>query len=549
MRIVIALLVCALAGCARQEPTEQAGQPAAPVSTHIPNAAQLEQFLEEGPEPTLRKIAVADYWLHYKLMQATGIEEALGGEAQAVSALKALGEAYERLARGAADDAPKMIRAAFTGEGMTSGLAGMSMGAFMGMMTTGLYAGLSDSDVAQLTERGPIRHSNDQGWYQVEFGKDGAISQSSEFEVNESGVNGKVKMKIRLDTCPDESGKVTLDVDVDSQMTMKGRDGAGGFVKSQMKYERWVDDDAKLIDTPEGSASNLRVNMGGIENFQRQSFDVTVGTERGGNRIMDVHDEQGFSIFRPEEVERTRKILDAVELLQTMVAEAMIRGLAKGPPWETGRCINLKVASTPGKRTGAAPSSTFDLEATPRAKSDGKPAGGTVTATLTGGAALQPAGGKVNADAKYQYTAPEKKNESASIKFESRSRRGVGYATLEFDTKRASAYSIEGGADEFHGTGVACSLEEQFFVEGSGVTVRFEPGSSQAGRYSYSGSMSGFRVFGNGTYTVSYQDGVATSMVATGPGSVVTPAGTFSNTDSEHYTLTPVESAQCAEPP
>jgi hypothetical protein len=67
----------------------------------------------EGPDPTLRKISVADYWLHYKLMQATGTEKELGGEAQTIEALKALGEAYECKLRVAEEEVPKMIPAAF----------------------------------------------------------------------------------------------------------------------------------------------------------------------------------------------------------------------------------------------------------------------------------------------------------------------------------------------------------------------------------------------------------------------------------------------------
>ncbi len=171
-----------------------------------------------------------------------------------------------------------------------------------------------------------------------------------------------------------------------------------------------------------------------------------------------------------------------------------------------------------------------------------------MTATLSGGAQLQPASGKVRADARYSYTGPDKKDETASIAFESRSRRGVGRTTLEFDTKRSKAYRIEGGADEFHGSGVACDLAQQFFVEGSGVTVRFEPDSVEGGRYSYSGTMSGFRVHGKGTYTVIHRDGVAVSLRATGPGSVVTSAGTHTREGSEEYSLAPVESADCTEP-
>jgi hypothetical protein len=552
MRILIFFLLSALSACARHEASADPAAPPAPPtpavqSPLIPTGAQLEQFRAEGADPTLRKIAVADYWLHYKLMQATGMEQALGGEAQAVSALEALGEEYERRARGASVDIPRMIRTDFTGEGMGSGLAGMSMGMFMGMVTGGLLRSASEADIRELSQAGPIKQSNEHGSFEFQFGKDGSVTQATEFEVNEHGMNGKVRMKMHADACPDENGKVSIDIDVDSQMTVHTRDGTGGYVQSQMKYERWLDDDANLMDTADGMASNLHVRMGGYENFRGQSVDITTGYERGGKPIYDFHGEQGFSVFRPAEVERTRKLLDSVERLQSLMADAMLRGMASSPPWESGRCIDLKVTSNPAKRTGLKPGVSFDLEALPRAKSDGKPAGGTVTATLTGGAVLQPANGKVRADARYRYTGPEKKNETASIAFESRSRRGVGRATLAFDSKASSAYRIEGGADEFHGSGIACDLAEQFFIEGSGVTVRFEPDSAEGGRYSYSGAMSGFRVYGHGTYRVNYRDEAAVSLRATGPGSVVTPIGTQTREGSEDYTLSRVESAECAQ--
>jgi hypothetical protein len=550
MRILGCLLAGALVACARQEPPASDAAPVPqPVaqSAFIPSAAQLQRFREEGPDPTLRKIAVADYWLHYKLMQATGIEQALGGEAQAVIALETLGAAYERRARGASTDIPKMIRTDFTGEGMASGFMGMGVGSFVGMVTGSVVSSLSDGEIADLMKAGPLKRSNDQGSFEMQLGEDGSVTQATEFAVNEAGLNGKVKMTTRMDSCPDENGRVTIDLDVNSQMSVSGKPGTGGYVHTQMKYERYLDDDAHLINSDDGSASNLHVRMGGYENFQQQALDITVGRERGGNPIFQWHGEQGFSIFRPDEVERTRKLLEGVELLQTLVAESMLRGMTAGPPWESGRCIDLRVTSNPAQRTGLAPGATFELEASPRVKSDGAAANGTVTATLTGGAQLQPASGKVRADARYGYTGPANENETASVAFESRSRRGVGRATLTFDTRAASAYRVEGGADEFHGSGIACDLAQPFFIEGSGVTVRFEPSSPEGGRYSYSGTMSGFRVYGNGTDRVHDRDETAVSIRATGPRSVGTPIGTQTREGSEDYTLTRTEAAECAQ--
>jgi len=559
MRVSKALFVSVLllAACSRQDekPAVNTGSPAAPPAAgphakFIPTQAQLDRFRAEGPDPTLRKISVADYWLHYKLMQATGIEKELGGEAQAIEALKALGEAYERKLRVAEVEVPKMIPAAFTGEGMTSGFIGMGMGTFMGMvtggMTSGAIASMSDKDLAELSAAGPIKHNGGGGSAELQFGKDGSLSQSVQFDVNEHGVNGKVKMKLTMTACPDADGKVSVEIETDSQMSVSGKPGTGGSVHTQFKYERYLDDDAHMIDTADGGASNLRVRMGGYENFESQSVEITTGHERGGKPIFEHHDEQGFSIFRRDEVERTQQLLQATELLQTLMAEVMLRGMTGGSPWEGGRCVDLKVTSDPAKRKGVRPSTAFELEAKPRAKEGGATVGGTVTATLSGGSSLQPAGGKVEVDAKYGYTGPEKKDESASITFESRSKRGVGKATLEFDTKALRSYRMEGGAGDFHGVGQVCDLEQQFFVEGGGNTVRFEPSSSAGGTYSYSGNMSGFRIYGHGTYTVKYQDEVAVSITATGPGSVVSPAGTHSGVGTEEYQLTPMQDADCS---
>ena len=158
MRPLPALLALSLllVACG-QAPDKDSLPPVAPgggATNHVPSRAQMQAFLAEGPDPTLRKMAVADYWLHYKLMQGSGIERALGGEAQAIAALKALGNAYERKLRGTEADMPKLVPAAFTGEGMASGYIGMSMAGFAGMMMNGVAAsalsGMSDERLSEL---------------------------------------------------------------------------------------------------------------------------------------------------------------------------------------------------------------------------------------------------------------------------------------------------------------------------------------------------------------------------------------------------------------
>jgi hypothetical protein len=551
------LSLATLAACSRAQPPSSAPAPAVPpavASSFIPGKPQLDRLAEQGPEPTLRRIAVADYWLHYKLMQATGIEQALGGESAAVSALQALGDAYEERTRGAATEMPKMIPATFTGEGMSSGLMGMGIGTFAGLVTAGMTSSmassLSDKQLAELNKAGPMKNSSDTGSMEMQVGSDGSIAQSIEFEVNKNGVNGKVKMTSRMEACPDENGKVTIEVEVNSQMSVSAKPGTGGYVHTQMKYERYLDDDAHLIEGDEGGASNLHVRLGGYENFEHQVAEVTVGHERGGKPVFEFHEQQGFSLFRPDEVGRLQELLQATELLQTLMAEASLRGLGgPGAPWESGHCVDLKVTSSPAKRTGLRPNTAFDLEAIPRVKGGGEPAGGTVTATLNGGASLQPASGKVRADARYGYAGPDKKNETSSIEFESRSRRGVGKATLNFDTKAAGPFRVSGKSDGATFSGEICSLDQPFVVTVDAITgnwpMEFTPGDSQSGQMKGTYSGSGCTLTGGGPYSVAVDDSGAGTIQFTYKSTATCPAGSRTTSRTEQLHLEPMTGLRC----
>jgi hypothetical protein len=551
--LIVGLWVGALAGCSPRAPTGNDPMPARQTE-FIPTESALEQLRAEGPEPALRKIAAADYWLHYKLMQAAGIERELGGEAQAVEALQALGDAYERRVRAANEDLPALIPASFTGEGMSSGFMGMSMGSFLGMVTGGMTSGavssMSDAELKELASRGPLKHEGSGGSAALQLGEDGSLSQSLEMEVNEKGLNGKLKMNTRMDACPDADGKVTVEIDVDSQMSVSGKPGTGGHVKSQFKYERYLDDDAQLIQTADGRASNMRVNMGGYENFESQSVDITAGYERGGNEVFENNGERGFSIFRPEEVERTQELLRAAQLLQTLMAEILLRGGATGKsPWESGRCVNLQVTSSPVKRTGAKPSARFDLEAKPRAKDDGSPAGGTVTATLTGGSSLQPSSGKVKADAKYAYVGPEEKEKAASITFESRSKRGVGRATLDFDTKNARSYRATGTANGASFNGQICSLDQPFVVNVDAITgkwpMEFTPRDGLSGQMTGRYSSGDCTLSGGGPYSARLGDDGSGTLTFTYTSTARCQFGSRTTSVTTELTLVPATDLKC----
>ena len=539
------------------------GTSAGPRDEHLPTQAQLDAYVAEGPDPTLRKIASIDYWLHYKLLEATGVEKELGGEEQTVNALKALGEAYERKLRIAEVEMPKMIPV-FSGEGLQSGFTGMSIGSFLSTLTGGMLSGavssMSDQQLADLHKAGkiPSGGKGEGASGEMEFAADGSLTQSQEFVVQEDGLNGNVRSKMKMDACPDADGRVSIEIEVDSQISVSGKPGTGGHVHTQFKYERYLDDDAHLNTAPHNSAANLRVRFGGYEEFESQGSDVTIGYDRGGKSFLSEQDAHGFGIFRPDDQARAGKLVGDAFILQSLMAEVTLRGLSSksGPPWEGGHCIDLKVTSSPSERTHLKPGTAFEIDAKPRVKSDGSPAKGTVTATLTGGSTLQPASGKVPADAHYQYVGPGEKNETATIAFESRSKRGVGKASLAFDTKVAGGYVMEGGTGEIHFKGQVCDLEEDFFLRADNplhdVAIRFDP---KARIYSYSGKMSGFDdqgkkytfpVQGKGKFEIQRSGDVAKGVTATGSGTVQTPYGILKGEGSEKYTLTPLaEGATC----
>lgn len=201
MRMRALFLGCSLAAvvaACSPSPAPDAASSPEPAAGWMPTQVEVDRFVATGAEPALRQLSTTSYVLHYRLMEATGIVEALGGEAQAVAALQALGIAYERQLRGRAADAPALIPAAFTGEGMSSGFIGMGMGGFAGMLTGGMMSGgiasLSDARLAELVAQGPIRLDGKGGSLEMTVGDDGAL-QDITLEVDESGVTGKVRIR------------------------------------------------------------------------------------------------------------------------------------------------------------------------------------------------------------------------------------------------------------------------------------------------------------------------------------------------------------------
>lgn len=341
--------------------------------------------------------------------------------------------------------------------------------------------------------------------------------------------------KVTLDFCPKIDGTIDLDFVSEGRLAKAGGTTSVN-VKVIGKVKLNVSDNAELghpidmdIRVEVAISGGTRGENGSFVDYSEKTSSMnSAGDSRTVNRKS--------SKATNDDVSTAKAYVGFAQLLGGTIAYRAER------VFQSGKCVKLEPTSDPTKRSGVKPKTSFAILAAPRSKIDGTPTGGSVKATLTGEGALDPADTKVPADAKFTYVAPDAKPRKGSIAFEARSKRGVGKATLSFDTA-SRAYSATGGSSngQLRGSGNICSFGEPFVLTGSGVTQNFTPSSDTGGSYNYSGVIKGIKVYGKGTYTVKADDTGGT-LTATGPGSVVTPMGVFTASDTETYKLTPIDS-------
>lgn len=460
-------------------------------------------------------------------MQANGLEQELGGEQQTVAALAAVSAAFERSATAAQSEVPRMIRASFDGNGLAVGVLGVGYGLVGSFIVGALNGKMSEQQVADAVKRGPLQTGSDDDGARVEFSQ-GATDTAMTQTVNENGLTGTVKTRTHVDACPDADGKLVVEINSESQMSAGGKTGS---VKVKLHYERWLDDDANRTDE---IAFDMTTDMSGSGSGSNTlDYGDHIGAARDGATVGEITHQRGLDIFHPEDVKTTEKLRDATVRLLILVAEGMLAH----KPWESGRCVDVKVRSDPAKRSGARTNTAYTLFAEPRSRLDGSPTRGTVTATLDGESTLNPTG-KVKADARFDYANPTKKDEVAHVAFEARSRRGIGRASLDFDTKKG-AFRLVGGQNDFHADQLVCSLTEPFEIRSTAGIVMHMSGGESGGSYTVSGNAAGVNWGGNGRYTLT-MDGGGGSLKANGTTTISTPMGRYSDSVEPTFTLTPV---------
>lgn len=336
--------------------------------------------------------------------------------------------------------------------------------------------------------------------------------------------NSKVSIKT-TSLCPDANGKVSLTI----RQQHGGHAGASGATSYSKTLEAQVDitvnDEAGIASadiqthySEQGSGAGKSAAMEGRSGWHDGGAGAAQNTSHNPIAGDSAAIEKGAT--------------DALVLGQTAAQAAQSH-------WQSGACIRI-IAESPG---GVRRAARTQIPVSVAHRLEGGEIAAKVTAQLSGGESLEPM--KIaRTPGTLTHTAPDEKRAKMSIALTAVSRRGKAQETLNLSINEGQ-YDIEGGADEFHGTGLICDLSQPFQVEGSGVTVKFTPSSASGGSYSYTGTMSGFAVSGNGTYTVATNGELATSVTATGPGSVKTPVGIVSRNGTEQYTLTPTQNAYC----
>ena len=438
--------------------------------------------------------STVDGALEREMWAASGLEAALGGQAAADSAFAETGAALTLAARGL-DGAPfTIVGASYAHEAAPAPSVGAGM--FAGSLTVDILSG----GLVQATN-GVADGETTSGTFAdggTASGSAGHVELKDTFTHESNGVTTTLTVTMGIDPCPDASGHFKGTATIQVSATASG--GAVGQTATlDLTVTGVADDDAKLVS----SDADYQVQMASVGGGASTSVDVSGSV--GDTVATTVRSNGGSSGSAGlQQLAVQTGVLYAI-MMKDKIAHAAELG------WQSGRCVQLKVSASPGP-TGLDPGATSKLTAAPRSRIDGGPVNGTVTAALSGAQSLDPEGQKVRADATFTYTAPDKKDQHASVAFEARSRRGVAKATLALDTEK-KPYTASGGpfgsaAITISGTVADVAAPFTLLGTGDGVTVTFSytPTSASGGSLAYQGTGAGFTLSGSGTYTISGAD-------------------------------------------
>jgi len=525
--VSVATALLLLAGCTGAPSTPAPTGAATPSASAVTDLVDGDHLNPDGvtalraryttltPADQERELAELDLDVERQLWTLSGLEAALGGSQKADEVFARSNTAIRAALAESGSTVTAQVRIGRKGVVLPTDALSEANGAalFGGLM----IAGLSADSAASMVDGKTKGSATEKGMTRKVTETTGSVELHTTKVID--GVELTIDTVATVQPCPDASGRVVASITA-SASTHQGGTGMRYSYHTDVVIQ--VGDDAEVASHTE----DFRSEQSEYSPTGRRFVDVAVRAD-GTSTV-----KRGVGNVTDDFV--TQTAISGI-LMGTMLGAMASRGAEA--KWKSGDCVNLKPTVSAGPR-GVRPGATVTIVAAPRAKSDGAKTGGSVTAELAEGkASVAPAGTKVPADATFTYVAPSAPEETGTVALESRSKRGVGKASVRFDTYPLS-FAAEGGGGEFHGTGVICDLREPFTISGSGLKLSFTPTDAGAGSYKLSGNAGGVSWSGNGSYTVALNDSANSGKLATkGVNTISTPRGTFSDEAVATFTL------------
>lgn len=384
-----------------------------------------------------------------------------------------------------------------------------------------------------LGSKSMIAGTNDGSTGTTSLGDGVTISASAEsvklsVDVTHNGaqLTTRLKTDVEIAPCPDANGQFVVEASIDTTSTVTGASKSQSGML-QVKVTGQLGDDARLVsDTTE-----IRMKRTGLGWGSFVETSMTITADSATSRLEDFN---WFTTTR-EQMETNATLASLYGMLvKHFVLDAAVAGI------ESGRCVEFAYGVSPGT-SGLSPSSTATITARPRAKQDGAPTGGTVTALLASGRqAVDPASTPVPVDAEFTYTASDRLDDTGTVALEARSRRGVGKTEIVFTTGASYIASGDSGGVVFSGTveslNAPFSIDISFPGSESGAFT-FDAATPDGGGVAVSAQGSMATLTGSGTYTVA-DNGDGTKTINASVESCVDISG-ICNTAEHTILLTP----------
>lgn len=428
------------------------------------------------------------------------------------------------------------------------------VGVFGGMAAAVAVPGTipeGNSSIEDKQENGPVSCK-----VKIETTKSGSkIVADVEANCSASGGAGasyseKAKGRIEIDICPDAQGNVPVRFNYENSVDASGPKGrAAAQINMSGAATGHVNDEAALTGMDydgtasiagQGAASgsgdgdggryaeyHTAVSLGGMERGADPAGMTATGTS-GPVRSSSNADSQYIESAKDATEQRL------LTLIWLFLAQA------EGQ-WTSGYCVEVVVSGVDDSNE-VEKSETKQFQGKVRHKFEGtelKVFG--LQGALTGEKELKPTE-KKETPVSYTYKAPDEEDKTATVRLETRSKRGAAEKSITFRTKKKKSYTAAGGA-HITLSGTICSLESPFQLSGSGqngiaYSYNFAPSSEKGGSMTYTGSGEGCTESGSGSYTVSLsEDGDTGTITYNVSGNLTCPEISTGISGSETFQL------------